>query len=56
MGNTSSAVKRKYNAKAYRQWNVQLKPELFQELEAEREKLNMSRAEYLAYLLKKAGE
>lgn len=56
MGNTSSAVKRKYNAKAYRQWNVQLKPDMFQDLEAKRDKLAMSRAEFLAYLLKKAGE
>ena len=54
MGKTSSAVKRRYNAKAYKQWNVQLKPELYDTLEADRAALDMSRAEYLQYLTEKA--
>lgn len=54
---TSSAVKRKYNDKAYKQWFVQLKPDFWDEIEQERAALTMSRAEYLAYLKdKKKGE
>ena len=55
MGKTSSAVKRRYNAKAYKQWNVQVKPELFDRLEAERGALGMSRAEYLDHLTDKGN-
>jgi hypothetical protein len=55
MAKTSSAVKRRYNAKAYKQWNVQLKPELFDRLEAERGALGMSRAEYLDHLAAEKG-
>ena len=52
---TSSAVKRRYNVRAYRQWNVQVKPELFDRLETERGALNMSRAEYLDHLTAEKG-
>ena len=55
MGKTSSAVKRRYNAKAYKQWNVQLKPELYDTLEADRAALDMSRAEYLDHLTAEKG-
>ena len=50
---TSSAVKRRYNSKSYKQWNVQLKPDLFDRMEAERADLKMSRSEYLEFLLNK---
>ena len=49
MGKTSSAVKRRYNAKTYRNWTAALKFEFYDELEAA--KGSMSRPEFLKVLL-----
>ena len=53
MGKTSSEVKRRYNAKTYKEWRAQIKFELYGEIEAEREKLGLSRAQYLEHLFTK---
>lgn len=53
MSATSSAVKRKYNAKTYKRWVVDLRNETFDEIEAIREKMNLSRSEFLKYLVGK---
>lgn len=45
--NTSSAVKRKYNSKAYKQFNVQIKPELFKQIDGYCKHNNLSRSEFL---------
>ena len=59
MGYTSSEVKDRYNAKHYKPWQVKLKFELFDELEAVRAEAGMSRSEFLAWALeqwKKQGQ
>lgn len=54
---TSSAVKYKYNKKTYKQWNVQIKPELFGELNGYCEEHGLSRSQFLELALKKlSGE
>ena len=50
MSKTSSAVKRKYNAKTYKDWRAPIKFELYDRIEAEREKTGMSRAQYLEHM------
>ena len=47
MGKTSSAVKYKYNSKNYKQFNVQIKPALFEEITEYCSSHNLSRAEFL---------
>lgn len=44
---TSSAVKRRYNAKHYKKFMAEIKFEFFDRIEAYRKKENMSRAEFL---------
>lgn len=50
MGYTSTAVKARYNKKTYKQFNAPLRIEEFEKIETEREKLGMSRAEFLKFL------
>ena len=47
MGKTSSAVKYKYNSKNYKQFNVQIKPALFEEISEYCTAENISRSEFL---------
>lgn len=47
MGKTSSAVKNRYNKKAYKQWNAQIKPELFDALTAYCKEHGLSRSQFL---------
>lgn len=47
MGNTSSAVKRRYNQKAYRQYVAQLKPELFERIMAYQAENGLSKPQFL---------
>lgn len=49
MGKTSTEVKRRYNAKTYKQWNASLRNEDFEKIEAVRGE--MSRAAFLKMLL-----
>ena len=44
---TSSAVKRRYNTKAYKSLTVQIKPELDARIRAYREKEGLSMAQFL---------
>lgn len=44
---TSSKVKRKYNTKTYKSWQVQIKPELYNTVQAYMERNNISRREFL---------
>lgn len=48
MGYTSTQVKARYNKKAYRQFNVQIKPELFDKITDYCAENNLSRSEFLA--------
>ena len=52
MGKTSTAVKRRYNAKTYTRWAVDLRNEDFEKIEKLRGE--MSRAQFLKMLLEKA--
>ena len=45
---TSSAVKRRYNQKAYKSITVQIKPELAERIQAYKERENISMPELLA--------
>lgn len=47
MSNTSSAVKRRYNQKAYRQYVPQLKPELLDRIMAYQEANGLSKPQFL---------
>lgn len=47
MGKTSSAVKYKYNQKAYKAFNVQIKPELFDEIDCYCKNNGLSRSQFL---------
>lgn len=51
MGKTSTAVKRKYNAKTYTSWRVDLKNDFFSYVEKIREQIGLSRPEFLKMLL-----
>lgn len=48
---TSSEVKNRYNKKAYKQFNTQIKPELFEDIEIYRTENNLSRSEFLKLAL-----
>ena len=50
---TSSAVKRRYNAKHYKTFTAEIKLELFDRVEGYREKEAISRAEFLQRALEK---
>lgn len=50
---TSSAVKRRYNAKHYKKFTAEIKFELFDRVEGYREKEGISRAEFLQRALEK---
>lgn len=47
MGKTSSAVKARYNKKAYKQFAVQIKPELFDRIAEYCQSHNLSRSQFL---------
>ncbi len=47
MSRTSSAVKYKYNKKAYKAFNVQIKPELFEKIDNYCKQNNISRSMFL---------
>lgn len=51
MGYTSTAVKRRYNAKTYTDWRVALRNEVFTEIEEIRGQTGLSRAEFLKMLV-----
>ena len=56
---TSSAVKYRYNAKTYKQFNVQIKPELFEKINCYCEENSISRSQFLQLAidtLKKASD
>lgn len=44
---TSSAVKYRYNSKTYKQFNVQIKPELFEQINSYCEQNGISRSQFL---------
>lgn len=44
---TSTAVKYRYNSKTYKQFNVQIKPELFERISAYCQKEGLSRSQFL---------
>lgn len=52
MGYTSTAVKRKYNAKTYSSWRAEIRKEVFNEIEKLREAEGLSRSEFLKMLVK----
>lgn len=55
---TSTAVKARYNKKAYKQFNVQIKPDLHEKITLYCEENNLSRSQFLALAidtLKKQG-
>lgn len=59
MGTAASRAKQKYNEKAYKRFDVRVKPDLFDELEAVRAEAGMSRSEFLTWALeqwKKQGQ
>lgn len=47
MGYTSATVKNKYNKKAYKQFNTQIKPELFEEIDAFCKSKELSKSAFL---------
>lgn len=47
MGATSTASKYKYNKKAYKAFNVQIKPEIFDRIDQYCKKNNISRSQFL---------
>ena len=47
MGVTSTASKNKYNKKAYENFNVRLKPELFARIDEYCKENNLSRSQFL---------
>lgn len=47
MGKTSSQVKARYNKKAYKQFNVQIKPDLFNSIDAYCKENGLSRSQFL---------
>lgn len=47
MSATSTASKNKYNKKAYENFNVRLKPELFARIDAYCKENNLSRSQFL---------
>ncbi len=47
MSKTSSAVKYKYNRKTYKQFNVQIKPELFEQITNICDAQGLSRSQFL---------
>ena len=47
MGKTSSAVKRRYNQKAYKSFTAQIKPDLFERIAAYCEQNGLSRSQFL---------
>lgn len=47
MGATSTASKNKYNKKAYENFNVRIKPELFARIDAYCKECNISRSQFL---------
>lgn len=49
MGKTSTEVKRRYNAKTYTRWSVDLRNEDFERIEALRG--DMSRSQFLKFLI-----
>ena len=51
MATAATKAKQKYNEKAYKQFAVRLKPELFDELETIRAEAGMSRSEFLTWAL-----
>lgn len=56
MGHTSTAVKRKYNNKAYKRFNAEIKPELFERLETYRNEKGLSRSQFLQLAIDKLEE
>ncbi len=49
MSTAATKAKQKYNEKAYKRFDVRVKPELFEELETIRAKAGMSRSQFLAW-------
>lgn len=47
MGATSTASKNKYNKKAYENFNVRIKPELFARIDVYCKESNLSRSQFL---------
>lgn len=45
---TSSAVKNRYNAKTYKKFQANIKPDLFDRIEEYSKKANLSRPQFLA--------
>ncbi len=56
MGRTSTQVKARYNKKAYKQFNVQIKPELFDRIAAYCNKRHLSRSEFLQKAIEQLSE
>jgi metal-responsive CopG/Arc/MetJ family transcriptional regulator len=47
MSKTSAAVKYRYNSKTYKQFNVQIKPELFEQIDNYCKEHELSRSQFL---------
>ena len=47
MGATSTEVKYRYNKKAYKAFNVQIKPELFEKIDSYCKENGLSRSQFL---------
>lgn len=56
MSNTSSAVKYRYNKKAYKAFNVLIKPEMFEKIDSYCKVNGISRSQFLALALEKLSE
>ena len=56
MGYTSTQVKARYNKKAYKQFNVQIKPELFERIDDYCKSNNLSISEFLLKAIEKLAE
>lgn len=56
MGHTSTQVKARYNKKAYKQFNVQIKPELFDRINNYCKSNDLSRSEFLLKAIEKLAE
>lgn len=53
MGHTSTEVKYRYNKKAYKAFNVQIKPQLFEKIDSFCKNNQISRSQFLALAAEK---
>lgn len=56
MGHTSTAVKDRYNKKAYKQFNIKIKPDLYEKIDNFCKDKELSRSEFLTLAIEKLKE